>query len=268
MNATVASTAQPPAPRTYGTPADLRAEIAAGRWGGDLATIPAGYTQSSVVMLPQSLAAEYLQFCQLNQKAAGLLHMAPAGDPSPGHLAPDGDIRTDLHSYRIWRDGELVGRASDIRDLWRDDLVAFYHGCSLTFEHALTQAGVVRGEGSVHTTTIPCQTVGDFSARLAVTMRPMDTHNAIRAIQVTSRFPATHGAPVHFGDPGELGLPDLTTPDFGPPRDLEPGQIPVFWACSATAVAAAQAAKPDLMITFDPPYMLVTDRRVEETSVL
>jgi uncharacterized protein YcsI (UPF0317 family) len=250
-----------------GTPAELRTEIAAGRWDGNLAGIPAGYTQSSVVILPQAHAADFLRFCQLNSKAAGLLHVAEAGDPEPGHLAPGGDIRTDLYRYRIWRDGELVETRDDVQELWRDDLVAFYLGCSLTFEHSLTQAGVVRGEGRVYTTDIPCAPAGAFAADLAVTMRPMDTQNAIRAIQVTSRFPATHGAPVHFGDPSKLGLADLQNPDFGPAPDLGPDQIPVFWACSATAVAAAQAAKPDLMITFDPPYMLITDRRVEETSV-
>lgn len=253
--------------QAYATPAELRADIAAGRWNGDLGTIPAGYTQSSVVILPQALAGDYLRFCQLNQRAAGLLHVGDPGDPSPGHLAPGGDIRTDLHRYRIWRDGELVEHQEHVRDLWRDDLVAFYHGCSLTFEHALTQAGIVRGAGSVYTTDIPCRPVGDFSTTLAVTMRPMDTQNAIRAIQVTSRFPATHGGPVHFGDPAKVGLADLASPDFGPARVLDDHEVPVFWACSATAVAAAQAARPDLMITFDPPYMLVTDRRVEETSV-
>lgn len=253
--------------QAYATPAALREDIAAGRWDGDLAQIPAGYTQSSVVMLPEALAADYLRFCQLNQKAAGLLHVSDPGDPSPGPLAPDGDIRTDLHRYRIWREGELVDHRQDVRDLWRDDLVAFYHGCSLTFEHALTQAGVERGAGSVYTTDIPCRTVGAFATTLAVTMRPMDTRNAIRAIQVTSRFPATHGGPIHFGDPTQLGLADLSHPDFGPARVLAENEVPVFWACSATAVAAAQAARPDLMITFDPPYMLVTDRRVEETSV-
>ncbi|MDK1361682.1 DUF1445 domain-containing protein [Arthrobacter sp. zg-Y1219] len=250
------------------SPGRLRSEIAAGRWGGDLRTIPQGYTQSSVLMLPQAYAADFLRFCQLNSKAAGLLHVGAPGDPEPGYLAPGGDIRTDLHSYRIWRNGELAGTCDDISGLWREDMVAFYLGCSLTFEHALTQAGVVRGEGRVYTTTVPAQSVGAFATNLAVTMRPMDTKNAIRAIQVTSRFPATHGGPIHFGDPGELGLEDLSKPDFGSAPTLAAGEVPVFWACSATAVLAAQAAKPDLMLTFDPPYMLITDRRVEETSVL
>ncbi|WP_164888681.1 D-glutamate cyclase family protein [Paenarthrobacter ureafaciens] len=255
------------APPLFTHPRELRAEIAAGRWDGNLGTIPQGYTQSSVVILPGSHAADFLKFCQLNSKAAGLLHMGAPGDPDPGPLAPGGDIRSELHSYRIWRDGELVGRASDVKDLWREDMVAFYLGCSLTFEHALTQAGVVRGEGRVYTTGIPTTAVGNFSTNLAVTMRPMDTANAIRAIQVTSRFPATHGGPVHFGDPAKLGLKDLSAPDFGPAPTLGADELPVFWACSATAVLAAQAAKPDLMITFDPPYMLITDRRVEETAV-
>jgi uncharacterized protein YcsI (UPF0317 family) len=255
------------APAVFGSPRELRAEIAAGRWDGNLASIPQGYTQSSVVMLPQSHAADFLRFCQLNSKAAGLLHVGDPGDPDPGPLAVGGDIRSDLHSYRIWRNGELVGTAEDVRDLWREDIVAFYLGCSLTFEHALTQAGVVRGQGRVYTTDIPAKPVGNFKTNLAVTMRPMDTANAIRAIQVTSRFPATHGGPLHFGDPTQLGLKDLSTPDFGPAPTLAPDELPVFWACSATAVLAAQAAKPDLMITFDPPYMLITDRRVEETAV-
>lgn len=257
----------PEAPAVLGSPRELRAEITAGRWDGNLAGIPQGYTQSSVVMLPESHAADFLRFCQLNAKAAGLLHVGDPGDPDPGPLAAGGDIRSELHSYRIWRNGELVGTAPDVTDLWREDMVAFYLGCSLTFEHALTQAGVVRGQGRVYTTDIPAKSVGNFKTNLAVTMRPMDTANAIRAIQVTSRFPATHGGPLHFGDPTRLGLKDLSTPDFGPVPILAPDELPVFWACSATAVLAAQAAKPDLMITFDPPYMLITDRRVEETSV-
>lgn len=253
--------------KSYATPQELRADIAAGRWDGNLASIPQGYTQSSVVILPAAQAADFLKFCQLNPKAAGLLHVSEPGDPSPGPLAPGGDIRNELYSYRIWRHGEHVDTRTDVRDLWRDDLVTFYLGCSLTFEHALTQAGVQRGEGRVYTTDIPAIPVGDFATNMAVSMRAMDTPNAIRAIQVTSRFPATHGGPIHFGDPKQVGIADFAAPDFGTPPTLEEGQLPVFWACSATAVMAAQNARPELMITFNPPYMLITDRRVEETAV-
>ena len=64
------------------------------------------------------------------------------GDPEPARSAPGADLRTDLPGYRIYRKGELAEQRGDIRDLWRDDLVAFLLGCSLTFEHALIEAGV------------------------------------------------------------------------------------------------------------------------------
>lgn len=248
--------------------AQLRASIANGDWDGSLASIPEGYTQASVVILPREHAADFLQFCQRNPRACGLLGMSSPGDPSPGHLAPDADIRTDLYRYRVWREGRVVDTVGEISELWRDDLVTFYLGCSLTFEHALDRAGVERGQGRVYTTSISAEPVGGFRTPLAVTMRPMTTPNVIRAIQVTSRFPATHGAPIHFGNPAEIGIADFSRPDFGPPPQLGPGEIPVFWACSATAVMAASAAAVDFMITFDPPYMLVTDRLVEQTSVM
>jgi len=38
--------------------------------------------------------------------------------------------------YRIYRKGELANQRGDIRDVRRDDLVAFLQGCSFTFELA------------------------------------------------------------------------------------------------------------------------------------
>lgn len=252
---------------TFAHPRDLRAEIEAGTWDGALDTVPHGYTQSTVVILPQRYAGDFLAFCQRNARAAGLLWMSAPGESEIGPLAPGGDIRRALHRYRVWRDGVHVDTVGDVGGLWRDDLVTFYLGCSLTFESALDNAGVVRQRGRVYTTALPTTGVGDFQTNLAVTMRAMTPEHAIRAIQVTGRFPATHGAPIHFGDPEAIGVADLGRPDFGPPAVLGDGEVPVFWACSATAVAAAEAARPEFMITFDPPYMLITDRLIEETSV-
>lgn len=245
---------------------EFRQQIREQRWSGDFAQVPSGFTMGTVLMLPEAMAGDFLLFCQRNQRAAGLLQVSEVGSPVPGPLAPDVDIRTDLHSYRVFRDGELVERVADISHLWREDFVTFTLGCSLTFEHALTQAGVTRGDGRVYQTSLPATPVGAFRTNLSVTMRAMTTPNVIRAIQVTSRFPATHGGPIHFGTPEAIGV-DMGEPVFGGRPAIADDEIPVFWACSATAVDAAQAAAPDLLITFDPPYMLLTDQPVEASSV-
>ena len=52
-----------------------------------------------------------------------------------------------------------------------------------------------------------------------------------------------HGAPVHVGDPAALGIDDLARPDFGEAVTIQPGEVPVFWACGVTPqVALAEAA--------------------------
>ena len=52
------------------------------------------------------------------------------------------DIRTDIPSYNIYRDGVLAESRHDIADLWTDRMVGFALGCSFTFEHALIRAGI------------------------------------------------------------------------------------------------------------------------------
>ena len=61
---------------------------------------------------------------------------------------------------------------------------------------------------------------------------------------MTSRFPAVHGAPVHVGDPAELGIADLDAPDFGEAVEVRPGEVPVFWACGVTPQAAVMQSRP------------------------
>ena len=68
-------------------------------------------------------------------------------------------------------------------------------------------------------------------------MRPMTPQNAIRAIQITSRMPNVHGAPIHVGNPADIGIKDLSKPDFGSPSTIKPGEVPVFWACGVTPQA-------------------------------
>ena len=99
-------------------------------------------------------------------------------------------------------------------------------------------------------------------------MRPMKPADAIRAIQICSRFPSVHGAPVHFGDPAAIGIRDIGRPDFGDAVSIRPGEVPVFWACGVTPQVAIEQARPPFFITHSPGHMLVTDLLNSKLSVL
>jgi uncharacterized protein YcsI (UPF0317 family) len=100
---------------------------------------------------------------------------------------------------------------------------------------------------------------GNFRGPLVVSMRPMTPADAIRAVEVTSRYADVHGAPVHLGDPAQIGIGDLAHPDWGDAVDVMPDEIPVFWACGVTPQAAVMQARPELCITHAPGAMLITD---------
>ena len=101
-----------------------------------------GYVQANLVVLPEADAFDFLRFCLRNPKPCPVLEVCEPGSPEPRRLAPGADLRTDLPRYRVWRDGELAEERADIRELWREDLVAFLIGCSFTFERALLAAGL------------------------------------------------------------------------------------------------------------------------------
>ncbi|HKY94398.1 MAG TPA: putative hydro-lyase, partial [Kiloniellales bacterium] len=198
-------------------------------------------------------------------KPCPLLARGERGDPSLPSLGENIDIRTDVPRYRVFRDGKLAGEATDIADLWRPDFVTFVVGCSFSFEEALAADGlalrhVALGRNvPMYRTSIATAPAGRFHGPMVVSMRPFRPADAIRAIQVTSRYPQVHGAPIHFGDPAAIGIADIGRPDFGDAVPIEPGEVPVFWACGVTPQIAIEAARPDLCVTHAPGHMLVTD---------
>ena len=119
----------------------------------------------------------------------------------------------------------------------------------------------------MYRTNIPTQGAGRFGGPTVVSMRPMKPSDAIRAIQITSRFPNVHGAPIHFGDPAAIGIADIDRPDFGDRVEIRAGEVPVFWACGVTPQSAIRAAKPPLSFTHKPGCMLVTDLRNSQLAV-
>lgn len=223
-----------------------------------------GYAQANLVMLPRDWAYDMLLFGQRNPQAVPLLDVTDPGSTSTA-LAPGADLRTDLPRYRVWRDGELADEPTDVVDLWREDLVTFVIGCSFTFEAALLDAGVpVRNveQGrnvAMYLTDRPCRPAGRLSGPLVVSMRPVPGAQVVTAVQVTGRMPQVHGAPVHVGAPEQLGITDLSRPDFGDALDLHEGDVPVFWACGVTPQAALMASRPPFAITHAPGHMLITD---------
>jgi uncharacterized protein YcsI (UPF0317 family) len=240
---------------------------------GVTAGVAPGFVQGNLAVLPESLAASFQRFCQLNPKPCPLIGMSEVGNPRIRALGLDLDIRTDLPRYRVWRDGQLIEEPTDILTHWRDDLVAFVIGCSFSFEEAVMAEGLsVRHieqncNVPMYRTTIACEPADPFSGPMVVSMRPFRPADAIRAIEITSRFPAVHGAPVHFGKPEMIGIKDIAKPDFGDAVVIQPDEVPVFWACGVTPQSIILASKPEFAITHAPGYMLVTDLRNSEFSI-
>ena len=233
-----------------------------------------GFTQANLAILPQKLAFDFLLFAQRNPKPCPILDVTEVGSAEPRLMAPGADLRFDIPKYRIYRHGELVEEVLDLGKYWREDLVAFLLGCSFTFESPLLDAGIpIRHIEENHNvpmyiTNIQCQPAGVFHGPVVVSMRPIPQAMVIRAIQITSRFPAVHGAPIHLGDPEVIGIKDIAKPDFGDPVTIRPGEVPVFWACGVTPQAVAMTVKPELMITHAPGHMFICDVKDHNMSVL
>lgn len=246
---------------------DVRLAARAGTLQGQTSGLAPGFVQGNLAILPRDLAGDFLRFCHLNPKPCPVIGLTEPGSPHVPALGDDIDLTTDLPRYRVWRHGELVEEPTDIRHLWRDDLVGFVIGCSFSFEEALIEDGVplrhvaCGANVAMYRTTIPCAPAGPFAGPLVVSMRPLKAADAIRAIQITSRFPAVHGAPVHLGDPTLIGISDLSRPDYGDPVEVRADEVPVFWACGVTPQAVIAAVKPAFAITHAPGCMLVSDRR-------
>ena len=248
----------------------LRHQIRAGEHTTVTTGLAPGHLQANLVILPADWAGEFAAFCAAHPKPCPLIAQSAPGDPTLPTLGAVFVVRRVLPRFRVFSDGEAVSEETDIRALWRDDLVAFALGCSYSFESALLEAGVpIRHieQGKkvcTYRTTLDTVPAGRLHGRMVVSMRNFTVSNAIRAIEITSRFPRVHGAPIHFGDPGAIGIADIARPEYGGEPDIRPGEVPLLWACGVTPQAVIEAARPPFCITHKAGHMLVTDRLNEE----
>lgn len=256
------------------SPNEFRERVRTGIHTGPTSGFCDGFVQANLAILPKDEAFEFLLFCQRNPKPCPIIDVTDIGSPVPKLSAPGADLRTDIPKYRVYEKGALIDEPADLMGYWRDDLVAFLIGCSFTFEEALIRNGIPMRHNEegvnvpMYRTSIETVSAGRFSGPTVVSMRPIRNEDIVRAVQVTSRFPSVHGAPVQIGNPEEIGIRDLSRPDYGDPVTIREGETPVFWACGVTPQAVAMHTKPELMITHAPGHMFVTDLKTESLGVI
>lgn len=251
------------------TAAELRAGFRSGVSGPTSGLAP-GFRQANLLVVPADWAYDVLLFTHRNPDPCPVLDVTDTGSRHTP-LAHGADLRTDLPLYRVWRDGRLVAEPTDVMDVWREDSVTFLTGCSFTFDSALASAGLPwRYPGrnvAMYVTNRECRPAGRVHGPLVVSMRPVPSALIGTAFRITTLMPTSHGAPIHLGDPGELGIRDLSKPDFGDAADIQPGDLPMFWACGVTLQAAVVASRPPFAITHAPGHMFITDVREPQVAV-
>jgi uncharacterized protein YcsI (UPF0317 family) len=253
----------------------VRGQIRGCLYTGHTAGLGKNTLQANLAILPEIYALDFMRFCQRNPKPCPVVGVSDTGNPMMKTLGRDIDIRTDVPAYYVYRDGELAETSHDISGLWRDDSVAFALGCSFTFEHALQKAGLnlwhIDNNKTVpmFATSIPTVSAGPFQGPMVVSMRAIPTKRLEEVVDISNRFPMAHGGPVHIGNPREIGITNIDTPDWGDPAPVRDDTTPVFWACGVTPQAAIMRSKLPICITHKPGHMLITDIPHDaETTIL
>ena len=241
----------------------FRAAVRSGVFDGPTSCCLPGQMQANLAVIPQDVAVAFRAFCDANPKPCPLLAVSDVGSHCLPSLGAEIDLRHDLPGYRVWRDGEVVAEPGDVAEFWRDDLVAFALGCSFGFDAVLADSGlllphVTEGRNvAMYDTTIPLEERGPFGGYLVVSMRFIPQDRLDQTIEISGDFPQCHGAPVHVGNPEEIGITNLSRPDYGDPPKGD--GVPVFWACGVTPQAALRRARLRFAITHCPGKMLVCD---------
>lgn len=254
--------------------AAVRRECRAGALTGPTVGLAPGHAQANLVCVPKEHAFDFARFCLLNPRPCPLLAIASTPTDLPPALATGADLARDLPRYRVWRDGVPADDVTDASHVWTgDNLTGFLLGCSFSWEQALADAGhppwhFVDGTNvSMYVTDVPNAVSGPFGGKLVVSMRPYAPEAVPAVAALTGAYPAAHGGPIHWGDSALLGIADLAKPTFGDAVRVEPGEVPVFWACGVTPQSALKEAALPLCVTHAPGHMFVCDLTDEALRV-
>ena len=248
-----------------------RLAIRAGEHTGPTAHLAPSCVQANLVVLPKAVAPDFVTFAERNPRPCPVVEVIEHGTEAK-RSAPGSDLRTDVPRYRLFVDGVHTESATDATAWWRDDLVSVLLGCSFSFEAALMRDGlpvrhIEQGRNvPMYITDRTCEPAGDFAGPLVVSMRPMPAAMVDQVRRITENYPQAHGGPVHVGDPAELGITDLHSPDFGDSVDIGNNEVPMFWACGVTPQLAIANAGPDIAITHEPGHMFITDLAADPES--
>ncbi len=255
------------------TPAELRALSSEGKFDMPTAGFCPGYVQANLAAFPEKYAADFHDFCHLNPKPCPLLEVIGPGSTLSARLAPGADICNTIPRYIVWRNGIQGETTPSVASLVEHDFVFFLLGCSFSFEEALVDAGIPlrhleqKKNVAMYRTSIQLQAAGPFQGEMVVSMRPIRKELLDKVVTITERFPDVHGAPVHAGNPEQIGIKDITSPDYGDVITIKDGELPVFWACGVTPQNVLLNAKLPLAITHAPGYMFVSDLKNSEFAV-
>ncbi|MEO0428179.1 MAG: putative hydro-lyase [Pseudomonadota bacterium] len=243
----------------------FRKRVRSGEWKGPTTGAAHGALQANLAVMPASHAEAFETFCHLNPRPCPLLGRTAPGRREIPELAHDLDIARDVPAYRVLRHGAPAEKLDTLEPIWADQTVVFAIGCSFSFEAAMEGAGIPvrhwqrRANVPMYLSNIDTKPSGPFGGKMVVSMRGVPADRASELQALCSRFPFAHGAPVHIGDPAEIGITDIAKPDFGDDPYVEEGDVLAFWACGVTAQIALRHARLTLAAAHEPGHMLVTD---------
>lgn len=222
------------------------------------------YVHTNIIILPEEYADDFKLFCQKNEKPCPLIEVLDIGSKE-AKCALGSNISTDLPKYNVYEKGILIDTPNNIEKYWNNKLVTFLLGCSNSFEHHIINENIKLKHieqdkcVSMYKTNVDTYKTKYFSGKLVVSMRLINKDDLEKIIEITNRYPLYHGGPVHIGDHNEIGIKDITKPEWGDYIQPNEDDIMVFWACGATVKTIVENSKPDLAIVHEPSCMFVTD---------